>query len=294
MQNIDGLRQGSDVEPPAGFYDEPSTYGYLIKHLLNEGGHAYRRILRHRELLVFLLQREFLLTIRGLRQNSYRSNPWLILVGVAVLIPLISLPILASDVAIGRFIASLLIGLIFYLWMAQCLIKGPNIIREEFANIKKVAFQTEVLPVYLVASGALKALLCFTLVLLLALPEGVHCLWVPLLLVPFSLVMLGAVCVLSILGVFYKWLPLIMIGIVITSATSSSIFLDLGQLPETVQNILWLNPLTYPIETMRLLLIENIAPSLASYSLYLFSSILLMVLGVRLFQRSQGECFDAI
>ena len=99
---------------------------------------------------------------------------------------------------------------------------------------------------------------------------------------------------LSALGVYLKDLSQIIPIVVTILMFMSPVFYPAEALPEQIRPIMYMNPLTPAIETLRAVLFEGQLPSLVAYSFTLFASILFAVIGFVIFKRSKVGFSDVL
>jgi len=125
-------------------------------------------------------------------------------------------------------------------------------------------------------------------------PLGLHLLLIPLVVLPFILLITGMSFLLSSLGVYFRDIR-VLIGFVVTALLfMSPIFYPVERLPAHFQTLVWLNPLTLPIEAIRGLLFEGRLPDPLYMSLYCLVSICLFVFGRRCFKALSRGFADVI
>jgi lipopolysaccharide transport system permease protein len=195
------------------------------------------------------------------------------------------------------FAMHLFVGMIFHAWLAECLQRGPLLVVGEAMLVKRVRFPVHVLPHVLVGVSLIQALVGFLIIVLIMLFVSdlwLTCLLLPLVILPFALMLLGVAFFLGGLGVYLRDLKVVM-GFVSTALLFlSPIFYPVSMLPEQLQAYVWLNPLTYPIETVRGLLFEGTGLDPIAYLTYCIGSLCLMFAGMAVFQRLRGGFNDVL
>jgi lipopolysaccharide transport system permease protein len=164
-------------------------------------------------------------------------------------------------------------GLILFDFWFDCINRAPALLLENVPYIKKVVFPLEIL-CWVALAGALFRVVVSGAILLafyLAI-DGVppaSALAVPVTLVPFALVALGFMWFLSAAGVYLRDLRQAVVVVAPTAMFLSPIFFPLAVVPEPFQTLLYLNPLTLIVETVRAALFLGQWPdwtALAAYS----------------------------
>lgn len=203
-----------------------------------------------------------------------------------------------SQGSIGEFVIMLFCGLIIFTFFSEVANRAPGTITGNPNFVKKVVFPLELLPLVSLGAALFNALISFAILLLLILAVNLGvpatAAFVPLVLLPLFLMTAGLSWGLAALGVFFRDLGQI-VGIV-TSAMLflSPVFFPVALAPEGVRWILNLNPLTYPIEEMRHVLIVGQAPDWTHLAIYFVTALMVAFLGLWLFQRSRPAFADVL
>jgi lipopolysaccharide transport system permease protein len=164
--------------------------------------------------------------------------------------------------------------------------------------VKKVVFPLEILPWMSVVSALFQLLVSLTAWLLFCLAiRGVPpwtIVLLPLTLLPLVLLTLGVSWTLASLGVFVRDAGQV-VGMVCTALMFlSPVFYDAAAVPERWRWLLDLNPLTYPVEQARHLLLDGQVPDAAALGLQLGAGALVAWAGLAWFQRTRGGFADVI
>ena len=119
-------------------------------------------------------------------------------------------------------------------------------------------------------------------------------LYLPLVLVPFCLFLMGLSWALASLGVYLRDVGQI-IGLVITVLMFlTPIFYPASSLPPAYQPIMFFNPLTPPIEMARDLLYWGHLPNMTLLALYAAGSLAFAMLGFAWFQKTRKGFADVL
>lgn len=197
-----------------------------------------------------------------------------------------------------EFALVLFAGLMIFNLFSECVGRAPGLILANVNYVKKVVFPLEVLP--WVSMGA--ALFHFVVslgvwlvayLMMFGLPHW-HVLLLPLVVVPFVLFVMGLSWALASLGVYLRDVGQI-IGLVITVLMFlTPIFYPASSLPTVYQPLIFLNPLTPPIEMMRDLLYWGQLPNMIMLALYTAGSLTFAVLGFAWFQKTRKGFADVL
>lgn len=197
------------------------------------------------------------------------------------------------------FALILFAGLIVFTFVADCLNRAPTLILTHANYVKKVVFPLEILPLAVTIGALFHAFISILALILTGMligevttPSGLF--WVPLILLPIIVYVLGISWVLASLGVFVRDVGQA-IGLVTTVLMfASPVFYPLSALPDGVRFWLSLNPLAYTIEELRNILLFGSSPHLLTWSVHLLLSLLVARAGLLWFQRTRGGFADVM
>jgi lipopolysaccharide transport system permease protein len=164
--------------------------------------------------------------------------------------------------------------------------------------VKKVVFPLEVLPVVLLCTTVFHAFMASVVLLgaMLAVFGAVpaSALLAPLVLLPLCLMCLGFAWVLAALGVFLRdigHLVSIAVGICMFL---SPLFYPLSALPERVRFLVYLNPVTVPVEQLREVVIWGRMPDWTLLGTYALAAVLVLMLGYAWFRLNKRAFADVL
>ena len=196
------------------------------------------------------------------------------------------------------FALNLFAGMLVHGFFAECAIRSPGLLQQHSNFVKRIVFPLWLLPLVPLASALFHTCISFLVLFIahLAIVQSLHwqLLLLPFLLVPFIVFLLGLVWMLSALGVYLKDLSQIIPIMVTVLMFMSPVFYPAEALPEQVRPIMYMNPLTPAIETLRAVLFEGQLPSLMAYSVALFAAVLFAVLGFVIFNRLKVGFADVL
>lgn len=205
---------------------------------------------------------------------------------------------LGAEVDRYFFALNLFAGMVVHGLFAECVIRSPGLLQQHSNFVKRIVFPLWLLPLVPLASALFHACISF-LVLFIAhsvILQTVH--WqlmlLPFLLVPFILFLLGLVWMVSALGVYLKDLSQIIPIMVTVLMFMSPVFYPAEALPEQMQPIMYINPLTPAIEMLRAVLFHGVLPSALSYGVSLFVGALFSTLGFFVFNRLKVGFSDVL
>jgi lipopolysaccharide transport system permease protein len=257
---------------------------------------------RHSHLLAQLVRRD----VAGRYRGSLLGMLW------SFLNPLLSLAVYTFAFGVvfkarwsgGRadslleFALMLFAGLIVYTLFAECATRAPGIVLAHPSYVKKVVFPLELLPLMLVGSALFHAAASLAILLPgVALAYG-GVPWTaalfPLVILPVALLALAAAWVLASLGVYLRDIGQA-IGVFVGALLFlSPVFFPLAALPPAVRPWVALNPLAFPIEQARRVLLLGELPDWAGVGLYSAAALLAAAAGCAWFRRTKRGFADVL
>lgn len=204
----------------------------------------------------------------------------------------------SGDESRVQFALILFAGLILFNFFSECISRAPGTIISNTNYVKKVIFPIEIFSLV----NAMSALFHFFVSLIVWSIFSIYFLkisflniiTIPIILIPFILFVIGLSWFISAVGVYFRDLSQI-IGILITALLFlSPIFYPITLIPEKYQIFIYLNPLTFPIETFRGLLFDGHFPELNFYLIYLFFSLFVFYCGFFIFKNLKKGFSDVL
>lgn len=196
------------------------------------------------------------------------------------------------------FSITLFAGLIVHGVFAETASRSTTVISENANYVKKVVFPLEILPLTMLGSAAFHAglSLCLLIIANALIGTGIH--WtvvlLPLVLLPVLLATSGLAWMLASLGVYLRDASQLVTFLVALLMYLSPVFYPLQSFPEQYRPLLYLNPLTLPIEQIRSLVIAGDVPSLGGVAAVYVAASIVMALGLWFFERSRVGFADVI
>jgi lipopolysaccharide transport system permease protein len=198
----------------------------------------------------------------------------------------------------AEFAVVLFAGLVVYSLFADCVTRAPGLIISHASYVKKIVFPLEILPWAVMAAALFHAgisiavLLLFSACLRPFLPWTV--ITVPLILFPLVLFTMGVSWFLAALGVFLRDTSHV-VGLCISALLFlSPVLYPASTLPESVRAYLFLNPLTFPIEQFRDVVLWGRMPNWGGGGIYLVVSWGVAWLGLCWFQKTRHAFADVL
>ena len=196
------------------------------------------------------------------------------------------------------FALILFVGLIIHALFAEVLNRAPMLILSNANYVKKVVFPLEILTVVNLGVALFHALisvivLLVVFVLLNGLPSWTI-VFMPLTLLPLLPLTLGIGWFLASLGVYLRDIGYL-IGIITTALLFlAPVFYPVRALPEAYQFALYFNPLTYPIEQTRAVMLFGELPNWTGLIVYTAISTVIALVGFWWFQKTRKGFADVV
>ena len=197
-----------------------------------------------------------------------------------------------------EFALLLFAGLIVFYLFSDCINRAPNLIISNVNYVKKVVFPLEILHFVSLVSGVIHMLISFIVWLIayfvfFGVPQ-LTVLYLPLVLLPFCLFLLGLCWAIGSLGVFLRDISHVC-GVLTTAFMFlSPIFYPVSAFPENYRFILYLNPLTTVVEQTRDALFWGHMPNFFMIAVYWLVTLVIAWLGFALFQKTRKGFSDVL
>lgn len=197
-----------------------------------------------------------------------------------------------------EFALVLFAGLMIFNLFAECINRAPSLILNNVNYVKKVIFPLELLPLVSLGSAGFHFVVNFGVWLVFYLVffglPPVTIFWLPLVLVPFLLIIVGFSYVLASLGVYIRDVVQ-MIGVLTTVLMfMSPIFYPVDALPAQYHALMYINPVTFVVEQARTVMIFGGSMKWASWGIQLLVSMMIAWIGFAWFQKTRKEFADVI
>jgi lipopolysaccharide transport system permease protein len=196
------------------------------------------------------------------------------------------------------FALMLFAGLVVFNIFSDCISRAPSLIVSNVSYVKKVVFPLEVLPWVSLGSAIFNAcvnvvvLLAFALVSGASIPSTI--LLLPVVLLPFLLLVVGISFFLSSFGVFVRDLQQI-IGVVLTCCMFlSPIFYPLESLPQALRSIVVLSPISMAVTAARDVILQGTLPNGGLWIFSLGVGLLAAILGSAWFAKTRKAFADVM
>lgn len=254
---------------------------------------------KRRSLIREMCKRELQTQFRG----SFMGWAWLVLSPLLLLLVYTVIFSAVFDTAEaatrgGRVAYPLLIfsGMVIFHLFADCMQRAPLLLREHANYLKRVVFPVEILAFVILGAALVRALVSFALLLfvyvLLHGPPPATALLLPLVWLPLCLGFLGAIWLLSAVGLFVRDIHQIIMTFMTVLILISPVFYGAHQLPEAVRPFYMINPIAGYIEATRDVLIWGTAPDPAVLLPHAAFGLLFLWFGHTVFRRLRPQFAD--
>ena len=198
----------------------------------------------------------------------------------------------------GAFALTLFVGLLLHGLLAEMLGRAPALVVANPNLVKKVVFPLDILP--LVSLGSALFHFAIGLAIWLAfhlLQRGLpppSALWLPVVVAPLALLLLGVAWLLASLGVYLRDIAQVVPVVTSILLFASPIFYPLAALRGAFRSLVLASPLTVPVEQARRVLIDGLAPEPAMLVPYALAALLVAYLGFVWFQGTRKGFADVV
>jgi lipopolysaccharide transport system permease protein len=262
----------------------------------------YTSASRHPDLLWQMMRRDVVGRYRGSVAGMAWSlvNPLMMLAVYTFVFSVVFQARWSGGEAQGRaaFAVNVFAGMIVHGLFAECVNRAPTLVLGNVNYVRKVVFPLEILPWVSMGSALFHAGMALVVLLafLLVQQGGLHptVVLLPLVLLPLVLLTMGLSWFLASLGVFLRDIAQ-MTGIVTTIALFlSPVFYPVQLLPAAYRWAFYANPLTFPIEQARQVLVAGAMPDWLALAAYTAGSAVVAALGLAWFQRTRKGFADVV
>jgi len=247
----------------------------------------FKKIYNYRELLKNNVKKE----IRGRYKNSFLGvlwtflNPLLQLAVYALIFPLI------LKTTQPYYVIFVCVGLIPWTFFTTSVSQSAFTVVANGNIVKKVYFPREILPVSVVASGAVNFMISTLIILAFVIFSGLgvtkYIILYPLILLIQCILQLGIAFILSAITVYLRDIEHFVQIILMVLFYATPIVYSGDSIPEAFKFIITLNPMAHILEGYRAIFYNQTMPNMASLGAVLFVSLILCVIGYYIFKKLQ-------
>ena len=196
------------------------------------------------------------------------------------------------------FAMMLFSGLLVHAMLGDVLTRAPSIVTEHVNFVKKVVFPLEAFGWVIVGSALFNFLAGFELLLGLVVFElgriPPTAFFLPLILLPYLAVLVGLVWFLSSLGVYLRDIRQVTGTLTTLLLFLSPVLYPLSRLPEGMQQLLLINPISLVVVQLRVVLIEGQVPDFVALGWYWLVALVVLSTGYLCFKRLRPGFSDVL
>lgn len=198
----------------------------------------------------------------------------------------------------AHFVPVLFLGLILFNIFSECLGRAPKEILYNPTYATKVVFPLEILPLVSLGAAAFNGAVALGLLVLLCPLLGISLswsgLWLPVIVLPFFLLILGLQWFLSSVGTFLRDIHQAVGQVTTALMFLSPVFYPKSIFPEQYRFLLQFNPLSFPVEQARRVVFLDSAPDFAGLAAYSAAAVLVALGGFTWFQKTRKGFADVL
>ena len=197
-----------------------------------------------------------------------------------------------------EFALILFAGLMVFNLFAEIINRSPGLIHSNANYVKKVVFPLEILPWVTLGAALFHLAISFGVWLLFyvvffGLPQ-ISILMFPLILSPLLLIALGIGWGLASLGVYLRDMSQIVGALTPVILFLSPVFYPISNLPEKYKAMVYINPITIPVEQARGVMVWGNGIDWASWASYFLVALIVAWIGFAWFQKTRKGFADVL
>ena len=198
----------------------------------------------------------------------------------------------------GNFVILLFTGLVVHGFFSEFVTRAPLLVTSSVSYVKKVVFPLELLLLVPLLSAVVNFVIGIVLVALLlfylqgSVPATI--VFLPIVIAPYALLVLGISYFLAATGVFVRDLTHV-VGLLSTiTMFASPVLFPIENVPEGYRSYLYANPLTLIVEQLRTVAILGNMPDWTGLVIYLAAACIVFFLGFGWFQATRKGFADVL
>lgn len=198
----------------------------------------------------------------------------------------------------GNFALYLMAGLLPWSAFSESLSRASTVILEHPNLVKRVVFPLQILPLIPIFSAIVTESIAFAL-LLIAVLISMHSipitvLFVPLIVVAQFLLTSGICWIIGSLSVFVRDIRHMMALGLSAWMYATPIVYPATALPEPARFLLWVNPMAGIVTDYRRCLLDGLPPDWPHFAMYAIAGLILFVIGLNFFEKTQKTFADVM
>ena len=247
----------------------------------------FKELYKYREFLKTNVKKD----IRGKYKGSFLGvlwsfvNPLLMALVYAIVFPFI------LKNSQDNYVTFIVIAILPWNWFTTVISQGTFCVLANAGIIKKVYFPREILPISTATSGLVNFVISIPIILLFVLFSGIGFSWyillLPLIAITQYILSLGIIFITSAINVYIRDLEYIVNFVVMMLFYATPVLYSTTLFPEKYRWILYLNPMTTIINGYRDIFYYKQLPNMLHLSIVLLGSILLLIIGYKIFEKME-------
>lgn len=189
-------------------------------------------------------------------------------------------------------------GMLVLSFFSEVLTKAPSLIIYNVNYVKKVVFPLNILSIVSVFTAVFQVIMnLIVLLIAVILVKGtlsLTALFLPIIIMPLIVLALGLSWAISAVGVYFRDVGELVAAVTTVLVFLSPVFYPMSAVPEGLQKYILLNPLTFIIQQIRLVIISGQTPSWTGLLLYTLVALLAALIGYCLFEKSKKGFADVL
>lgn len=203
-----------------------------------------------------------------------------------------------ADESKTQFAVILFVGMIVHGLFSEVLNRAPSLILSNVNYVKKVVFPIEILPVIAIGAALFHSLISLSVLFAAFAIFNGYLYWtslfMPLVLFPLVILVLGLAWILASLGVFLRDVGQTIGLVTVVLTFLSPVFYPVTAVPEKFRPWIMANPLTFIIEQAREVLIWGHLPQWSGLGIYALAAIAVAWGGYSWFQKTRKGFADVL
>jgi len=198
----------------------------------------------------------------------------------------------------GNFVIFLFTGLVVHGFFSDIVTRAPMMVISSVSYVKKVVFPLELLPLVPLLSATVNFVVGMTLVTLLlfylqgSVPATIF--FLPIVIAPYVLLVLGICYFLAATGVFVRDLTHVVGPLSTITMFASPVLFPIENIPEAYRAYLYANPITFIVEQLREVAILGNMPDWLGLIIYLSAACIVFLIGFSWFQATRKGFADVL
>lgn len=200
--------------------------------------------------------------------------------------------------SLAEFALILFTGLVVFYLFSDVVTRAPGLILANKNYVTRIVFPLEILPVVALGSALFQFVVSMSILIVAVILTfgglSVTLIAMPLIILPYCILILGLGWLFAALGVFMRDINQFLATVVSGLMFLGPVFFARSILPDTVATWIMLNPITVPIEEMRKILIFGDWPDFKLLGIYTLVALAIALLGWLVFGHLQKGFADVV